>query len=121
MEESSPTADFNGTLPAPGSHIGRFRIEKELGRIMEIVSSLLSFSRVKHTPLKEVSLAALIDDVVLLLHHNLLQKNIDVQKAYADGEIKIEGDENRLKQLVLNLMINSIEAVLDGGIIRCSL
>jgi signal transduction histidine kinase/ABC-type branched-subunit amino acid transport system ATPase component len=97
------------------------KIEKELGRIMEIVSSLLSFSRVKHTPLKEVNLAALINDVVLLLHHNLLQKNIDVQKAYTDGEIKIEGDENRLKQLVLNLMMNSIEAVLDGGIIRCSL
>jgi len=97
------------------------KIEKELGRIMEIVSSLLSFSRVKHAPLKEVNLAALINDVVLLLHHNLLQKNIDVQKAYTDGEIKIEGDENRLKQLVLNLMMNSIEAVLDGGIIRCSL
>jgi signal transduction histidine kinase/ABC-type branched-subunit amino acid transport system ATPase component len=97
------------------------KIEKELGRIMEIVSSLLSFSRVKHTPLKEVSLAALMDDVVLLLHHSLLQKNIDVQKAYAGAEIRIEGDENRLKQLVLNLMMNSIEAVLDGGIIRCSL
>jgi two-component system sensor histidine kinase AtoS len=97
------------------------KIEKELGRIMEIVSSLLSFSRVKHTPLKEVSLAALIDDVVLLLHHNLLQKNIDVQRAYEDGWFRIKGDENRLKQLVLNLMMNSIEAVLDGGVIRCSL
>jgi len=97
------------------------KIENELGRIMEIVSGLLSFSRVKHTPLKEVSLAAVIDDVVLLLHHNLLQKNIDVQRAYTDGEIKVQGDENRLKQLLLNLMMNSIEAVLDGGIIRCSL
>jgi len=97
------------------------KIEKELGRIMEIVSSLLSFSRVKHTPPKIVRLAALIDEVVLLLNHNLLQKNIDVQKTYTDTEIEIEGDENRLKQLVLNLMMNSIEAVLDGGIIRCSL
>jgi len=97
------------------------KIENELGRIMEIVSSLLSFSRVKHAPVKDVSLSEVIDDVLLLLHHSILEKNIDVRKDHSDAEIRINGDENRLKQLMLNLLMNSIEAVLDGGVIHLNL
>jgi len=97
------------------------KIENELGRIMEIVSSLLSFSRVKHAPVKDVSLSEVIDDVLLLLHHSILEKNIDVRKDHSDAEIRINGDENRLKQLMLNLLMNSIEAVLDGGVIQLNL
>lgn len=32
--------------------------------------------------------------------------------------MEIVGDENRLKQLFLNLLLNSIDAVLDGGTVR---
>ncbi|MBN1838102.1 MAG: ATP-binding cassette domain-containing protein [Spirochaetales bacterium] len=97
------------------------KIENELRRIMEIVSSLLSFSRVKNAPLKDVKLSALIEDVLLLLHHNILEKNIQLQKRFAEAELGIRGDENRLKQMLLNLVMNSIEAVLDRGIIRLTL
>jgi PAS domain S-box-containing protein len=97
------------------------KIENELERIMEIVSSLLSFSRIKNAPVQSVELSAIIDNVLLLLHHNFLEKNIAVRKSYTDGEILITGDENRLKQLFLNLLMNSIEAVLDRGTIQLNL
>jgi two-component system sensor histidine kinase AtoS len=92
-----------------------YDIEKEVNRIVNIVSSLLSFSRVRELPEKRINLAAVLEEVLLLLHHALSRKNIRVAKKLRDFEAEITGDENRLKQLFINLITNSIEAVLDEG------
>ncbi len=94
------------------------KIDKELRRIDEIVGTLLSFSRAKDRPQSEVDLVALLQDAILLLNHNISAKNIRVEQEMGNGPVAVSGDENRLKQLFLNLIINSIDAVLDGGLIR---
>lgn len=96
-------------------------IEKEVDRIVEIVSSLLSFSRIRDFPAKRVNLAYVLEEVLLLLHHSLSKKNIILKKNLPAQEVEIFGDENKLKQLFLNLINNSIEAVLDEGVIRVNL
>jgi len=97
------------------------KIEKELERIVEIIGSLLSFSRFKELEGSRVDLVAVIDDALLLLHHNLSTKKIRLEKRIPADHVEIAGDENRLKQLFLNLLLNSIDAVLDGGLIRIGL
>jgi len=94
------------------------KIEKELDRIVKIVSSLLSFSRIRCVHTKAVNLQHILNDVILLLQHNILEKNVLLKKYISNTDIEIIGDENRLKQLFINLIINSIEAVLDNGIIK---
>ncbi len=94
------------------------KIETELARIVEIIGSLLSFSRIRDLPGSRTNLVELIDDVLLLLEHSLLKKKIRVEKRQRLGRAEIVGDENRLKQLFLNLLLNSIDAVLDGGLIQ---
>jgi two-component system sensor histidine kinase AtoS len=94
------------------------KIEKELGRIVNIVGSLLSFSRVRQVPNKNVNLTEALDEVVLLLSHKLKEKRIDLRKEIAEERVFVAGDENRLKQVMMNLLMNSIEAVLDYGTIR---
>jgi len=90
-------------------------IEKEVSRIVEIVSSLLSFSRAREMPEHRVKLPFVVEEVLLLLRHSLSRKNIHVVKDLSSGDGEIVGDENRLKQLFINLINNSIEAVLDDG------
>ena len=97
------------------------KIEKELGRIVEITGSLLSFSKVKELPESRTDLVEVIEEAVLLLQHNLSKKNVRLEKELCAGRVEIVGDENRLKQLFLNLLINSIDAVLDGGTVRIRL
>ena len=94
------------------------QIKKELARIVEIVGSLLSFSRIQKSPLKKISICPLLDEVTLLLGHRLKDKNIELIKRYEDKSVIITGYENKLKQLFMNLIVNSIEAVLSGGKIR---
>ncbi|MGA2641227.1 MAG: ATP-binding cassette domain-containing protein [Spirochaetia bacterium] len=97
------------------------KIEKELGRIVEIIGSLLSFSKVKELPESRTNLVEVIEEAILLLQHNLSKKNIRLDKELCAGRVEIVGEENRLKQLFLNLLLNSIDAVLDGGIVRVKL
>ncbi len=96
-------------------------IEKEVDRIVEIVTSLLSFSRIKELPENRVDLVCIIEEVLLLLKHNLIHKKIKFDKKIPLGKVEIIGDENRLKQFFINLINNSIEAVLDEGIIDIQL
>jgi two-component system sensor histidine kinase AtoS len=102
----------------PGIKDTLSQIQRELDRIVEIIGSLLSFSRVKQNPLRRLSLNDLLDEVVLLLSHKLKDKNVSVSRRYPAAPVVIMGYENRLKQLFMNLITNSIEAVLTGGTIE---
>ncbi len=91
------------------------KIEKELNRIVEIISSLLSFSRMKEIPGHTVDINSIIEEVTLLLQHNLLEKNIHLKKKLGGNPLVIRGNENKLKQVFMNILMNSIESVLDNG------
>ncbi|RLD32715.1 MAG: hypothetical protein DRI73_06635, partial [Bacteroidetes bacterium] len=93
-------------------------IEKELNRIVEIIGSLLSFSRVNNQGTLKFNINLLLDEIIMLLGHKINDKNIIINKNYIDKDIFITGQENKLKQLFMNLLINAIEAVLDHGIIE---
>ncbi|MCK5674611.1 MAG: ATP-binding cassette domain-containing protein [Spirochaetales bacterium] len=90
-------------------------IEKELNRIVEIIGSLLSFSRVNNQGTLKFNINLLLDEIIMLLGHKINDKNITITKNYIDKDIFITGQENKLKQLFMNLLINAIEAVLDHG------
>ncbi|HUX22438.1 MAG TPA: ATP-binding cassette domain-containing protein, partial [Spirochaetia bacterium] len=97
------------------------KIDRELLRIDEIIGSLLSFSRFKERPGGRVNLVEVVEEALLLLQHNLSTKNISLDKKIPNEAVEISGDENQLKQLFLNLIINSIDAVLDKGLVRVAL
>jgi len=96
------------------------QIQVELDRIVEIVQSLLSFSRVRQNPYKPLPLNDLLDEVLLLVSHKLKDKNITVARHYPEIPVVIMGYENKLKQLFMNLIVNSIDAVLTGGQIEAT-
>jgi len=98
------------------SHPEEFaKIEKELLRIMEIIGSLLSFSHTTPIGSDSINLSELIEEVMLLISHRFKDKRIKLSRELPPGEISIPGDENRIKQLLMNLLGNSIEAVLNNG------
>jgi len=96
------------------------RIECELHRITEIIGSLLSFSRMKHTTFNPTSLRTLLEEVLMLLGHSISRKRIQLVKEFGNDPI-LQADENKLKQLFMNLVVNAIDAVLDEGSIRVAI
>jgi len=97
------------------------KIENELSRIVAIVGSLLSFSRVSQVDGRTVNLGELLGEVILLLGHKLNQKRLTVRTSFTEQPLIVSGEENKLKQLFMNLVMNSVEAVLDRGLIEVAL
>jgi two-component system, NtrC family, sensor histidine kinase AtoS len=91
------------------------RIEREVSRISEIVSSLLSFSRVAAMPRRVIDVREVIENAVILLQHSFREKSVSVDLDLHPAALAVRGDENRLTQVMLNLAANAVDAVLNGG------
>ena len=97
------------------------KIDSEAGRIMDIVASLLSFSRTQQRSAPTVNLRTVIDEVLTLLQHKVHEKNVLLTSHLNLEKAIVQGDENKLKQIFMNLLMNSLEAVLEQGSIAVTL
>ncbi len=87
------------------------KIGAEIERINEIIGSLLSFTRLTSKPGQTIDCARIAGETVVLLEHKLAEKGIILKKDLSDEPALIRGDENRIRQVIVNLLVNSIEAV----------
>jgi two-component system sensor histidine kinase AtoS len=97
------------------------KVETELNRIAEIIGGLLSFSKLKNFPMRKINIIKVLDEVVILLRHRIKSKKINFIWDNEIQEVIVLGDENKLKQVFINLLINSIEAVLENGYVEIKL
>lgn len=91
-------------------------ILKECLRCQEIVKTLLSFSRPVASEFIPVDLNRVAEDTLRLLHHQFrryqnLKLNIDMTSPLAH----VYGNDAQLKQVVLNLLTNAVDAVDEKG------
>lgn len=83
----------------------------EVERINKIVQGLLSFARPSELNTSTVNIEQLINQTLVLIHSTLVKQRIDVQFEYFEENTNIMGDGEQLKQVFLNIMLNSIEAM----------
>jgi len=87
-------------------------------RTSEIVKNLLEFSRASHPRKEEVDLSELVDKTVRLLHNELDLHNIKFDKEVTTDNCHARLDKGGLQQVLLNLFMNSIQAMERGGLLR---
>jgi signal transduction histidine kinase/FixJ family two-component response regulator len=88
--------------------------EREVQRIKTIVTRLLDFARPNTTDMVEVDLRELIDEVLVLSAKQLERMRVRVHKKLAQTPLLI-GNPTQLKQVMLNLVLNAMEAMPEGG------
>jgi two-component system, NtrC family, sensor kinase len=84
-------------------------------RASEIVKGLLDFSRAERPEFGPVSIAAVIQDTLKLVRNQLTLSGIHVEQELPADLPPIRGEKKSLQQVFLNLFINAIHAMLDGG------
>lgn len=88
-------------------------VEGEVERMQSILQGYLSFSRplesLRPEPLR---LEALADDVLAVLEARAEEAGVALRRV---GEARLTGDGRRLKEALLNLVANAIEATPPGG------
>jgi len=93
-------------------------IINECLRCRDIVRTLLTFSRPIASSLCPVNLNDCINDTLFILkHHFKEQHNILVKIELHDELPLIMGDESQLKQVIINLLTNALDASGEGGTI----
>jgi len=89
-------------------------LESEINRIDEIVENLQTFARPRAPKFEKVILSDLVDSVLLLLKSQLEENNVKVSRVFRASQ-KVELDAEQFKQAILNLLLNSIEAIGSRG------
>lgn len=85
-------------------------------RGLDMVQSMLSFARGARRA-EQVRLGGLLEALDLLLQGSL-PRSIAMEVALDDPDISFEGNHTELQQCLLNLCLNAIQAMPDGGHLR---
>lgn len=86
---------------------------KEVNRLNEVVENYLTLSRKSKPSLKKCDLHEIVQSVVLLLKSKALRHNIEFNIEFPEQPIFIQADENQLRQILINLMLNAMAATPD--------
>jgi PAS domain S-box-containing protein len=87
------------------------KITQQTFRASEIVNGLLNFSRTGSSEFGSVDLNRLLHDTLTLVDHQFKTANIRVETEL-DAELpRIQGNEGKLQQVVLNLLLNARDAM----------
>ncbi|MBN2366206.1 MAG: HAMP domain-containing protein, partial [Calditrichaeota bacterium] len=92
-------------------------IQGEINRLDKLVDNFLNFVRSEHLRKQKTNVNGLISDVLDLLHREIESCNIRVEVQLQDPFI-VELDPERFKTVLLNIVLNAVHAMPDGGNLR---
>lgn len=89
-------------------------IENEIERINQIIKQFLDFARPTKPKMEKTDINCLIEDTLLLISHELKEYDVHVEKSFSTIT-PISADREQMKQVFLNLELNAMQAMSDGG------
>jgi two-component system sensor histidine kinase HydH len=95
-------------------------ITSECERLNGLLTNFLNFARPRPPRLQTVQLEPVLDNVLELASHGVRGKAVRFEKQVKSGLRPVECDPEQLEQVLLNLMINAIEASPEGGTVTLS-
>jgi signal transduction histidine kinase len=88
---------------------------QETERIDEILSALLSFSRPSEIKKEKHDLLETLGESLELISFQAKTQKVNLLKEFPSAPVWINGDKSQLKQLFLNLFLNALQAMKEGG------
>jgi signal transduction histidine kinase len=89
---------------------------KEVERLDSIVRDLLLFAKPRQLHRVKCNIAAISDRVLQLIQPRCAETKVDVHRVY-DNVPDIYVDEGQIEQVLLNIYVNALQAMPDGGIL----
>lgn len=90
-------------------------IQTETRRLNRLLTSFLQFAKPREPDWETVDIGEVLESVILLAEHAGKTDRIELQKQIHAGLPVLECDPEQLKQVLLNLVMNAIEAMPLGG------
>jgi PAS domain S-box-containing protein len=89
-------------------------IAREIKRLDNVVKTFLNFNRPIELQARPMDLDQVVQQVLALVSVDAEAKNIQIETVLS-GKLWLNGDPDLLKQAILNVVNNSLEAMREGG------
>jgi signal transduction histidine kinase len=93
-------------------------IGDEVARITKIIRQVLDFSRPRGPTVTRVHLGAVVAEALEFLRETIHRQGIAVDVQTMPAPPEVPGDPDQIQQVCLNLIMNAIHAMPDGGKLR---
>src|SRR3984957_9812948 len=90
-------------------------IGSEIHRLDRVVQTLVDFMRARELHLVEIDFRRLLDDVALLAYPEAEQHAVNIKRVVFPEPLLIKADLDLMKQALLNVVINGIQSMSQGG------
>jgi two-component system NtrC family sensor kinase len=124
-EINNPMAIIRGNaelllMELPQGHPSREEAEiisRQVVRVKGIVGQLLSFAHQQPKIVKRVAVHPILEEILQQARHHVPLAGIEVRRELAATVIAVDADEDQLRQVFTNLIINAVQAMGDGGVL----
>lgn len=90
-------------------------IGSEIHRLDRVVQILVDFTRPRDLKLEEVDLRRLLEEVASLAAPDAAQRGVSVSRNFPEYPLVVKADLDFMKQAILNVVLNGIQAMNEGG------
>lgn len=90
-------------------------IGSEIHRLDRVVQILVDFTRPRDLKLEEVDLRRLLEEVASLAAPDAAQRGVAVSRRFPEYPLIVKADLDFMKQAILNVVLNGIQAMNEGG------
>jgi signal transduction histidine kinase len=90
-------------------------IGSEIHRLDRVVQTLVDFMRARELHLVEIDLRRLLEDVALLATPDAEQHGVSIVHDWSEQSLPVKADLDLMKQALLNVVLNGIQAMPQGG------
>lgn len=101
--------------------LGIITIKRRSEGLLKFAETYRNLNKITTLNLATVYVRDLFENLYQLMQPTLLQKNIDIDVILKDTELTVEADTNLVEQVLINLLVNAIEAVKDKEIPQIAL
>jgi signal transduction histidine kinase len=92
-------------------------IVREVRRMEEMLTNILGFSKKQMLCIADCDLIKVIEEVLVLEEDTLREANVRLVREFSEDISVIQGDEQKLRQVMVNLIDNAWQAMRDGGVL----
>lgn len=90
-------------------------VASEVKRVDNLINDFLTLSRPPRPNLKRQNLHQILDEVIISQQARALNQGARVERRYIEEEVRVNIDVDQIKQVFLNVILNSLEAIQGGG------
>lgn len=104
----------------PGTRRHMDIIDSEIRRLDRVVQTLVDFTRPRDLHLEDVDLRRLLEDVAQLAAPDAEQHGVTIEPHLPELRLPVKVDVDLMKQAFLNVVINGVQAMSNGGTLTMS-